>query len=66
MNGPCNTVVSGERAAVQTVLERLERMSIAGRLLKTSHAFHSPLIEPMLDEFTAIVARSVSRRRRRR
>jgi len=57
VNGPYNTVISGERAALQNVLERLGRMRIASRLLKTSHAFHSPLIEPMLDEFTAIVAR---------
>ena len=56
VNGPRNTVISGERAAVQKVLERLGRLGIASRPLNTSHAFHSPLVEPMLDEFTAIVA----------
>ncbi|MBV9878398.1 MAG: type I polyketide synthase [Verrucomicrobia bacterium] len=50
-NSPRNTVISGRTEAVHAVLEQLERKGIAGKLLAVSHAFHSPLVEPMLDEF---------------
>ncbi|WP_055402762.1 type I polyketide synthase, partial [Mycobacterium sp. UM_3] len=54
VNGPNAVVLSGERAAVGAVVERL-----AGRRthpLAVSHAFHSALMEPMLDEFAHRVA----------
>ena len=50
-NSPRNTVISGRTDAVHSVLQQLERAGIAGKLLAVSHAFHSPLVEPMLDEF---------------
>lgn len=50
-NGPANTVISGEREALQAVRQRLESEGISARRLKVSHAFHSPLMDPMLDEF---------------
>jgi acyl transferase domain-containing protein len=51
INGPTNTVISGESAAVEAVMERLEEAYIVSRPLNTSHAFHSPLMQPMLAEF---------------
>ncbi|MDZ7335183.1 MAG: SDR family NAD(P)-dependent oxidoreductase [candidate division KSB1 bacterium] len=51
INGPENIVISGEREAVMTVVELLAGDGINSRHLKVSHAFHSPLMEPILDEF---------------
>ncbi|WP_329340037.1 SDR family NAD(P)-dependent oxidoreductase [Streptomyces sp. NBC_00663] len=57
VNGPSSVVVSGAEAAVAVVVERLERRGVKTRRLRVSHAFHSPLMEPMLDEFREIVGR---------
>ena len=51
VNGPENTVISGTREAVRAVLTNLESAGIHTRLLNVSHAFHSPLMEPLLDAF---------------
>jgi acyl transferase domain-containing protein/NAD(P)-dependent dehydrogenase (short-subunit alcohol dehydrogenase family)/phospholipid N-methyltransferase len=59
VNGPDNIVISGEQAAVQSILESLKAQGIKARSLKVSHAFHSPLMEAMLDPFEQ-VARQVS------
>ncbi|MBX7255252.1 MAG: SDR family NAD(P)-dependent oxidoreductase [Candidatus Hydrogenedentes bacterium] len=56
-NGPKNTVVSGAGDSVDAVLKALEEKGIANRKLVVSHAFHSPLMEPMLDEFESTAAR---------
>ena len=50
-NGPKNIVISGERSAVQTVIEKLRNEKVKTQPLNVSHAFHSPLMEPMLDAF---------------
>jgi acyl transferase domain-containing protein len=57
-NGPKNIVISGERTAVQTVIEKLRNEKVKTQPLNVSHAFHSPLMEPMLDAF-AQTARQV-------
>ncbi|MFE0593659.1 type I polyketide synthase [Micromonospora echinospora] len=51
VNGPEHTVISGEKTAVQAVLERLEEEFVLTRPLRVSYASHSPLLEPILDEF---------------
>ncbi|MBI5563328.1 MAG: SDR family NAD(P)-dependent oxidoreductase [Chloroflexi bacterium] len=56
INGPDNVVISGEGAAVRSVLEQLRARGIKSKALKVSHAFHSPLMDPMLDEFERIAA----------
>jgi acyl transferase domain-containing protein len=53
INGPDNVVVSGHHAAVAEVQARFEAEDIPTQPLKVSHAFHSPLMEPMLDAFHA-------------
>jgi natural product biosynthesis luciferase-like monooxygenase protein/amino acid adenylation domain-containing protein len=51
LNGPAHTVVSGEREALREALRRLEVDGIGSRTLNVSHAFHSPLMEPMMGDF---------------
>jgi acyl transferase domain-containing protein len=60
-NSPLNTVISGKADDVRAVLERLRREGVESKPLTVSHAFHSPLVEPILDEFEQC-ARSVEYR----
>jgi acyl transferase domain-containing protein len=50
-NGPSEFVISGAREAMAKVLEGLAARGVKTRGLNTSHAFHSPLMDPMLDQF---------------
>ncbi len=56
VNGPRSTVLSGDSDAVNAVVERLTRQGVKTTALKVSHAFHSPLMEPILDEFREVAA----------
>ncbi len=51
VNGPQNTVISGKSEAVKTIVQRLEAEGIITHPMVVSHAFHSPLMEPMLAAF---------------
>lgn len=51
-NGPSLTVVSGPDPQVRTLKEELNRKNVATRYLVTSHAFHSSMMDPIVDEFT--------------
>lgn len=57
VNAPDNVVLSGSAAALHTVLEELGLRGIRSRLLTVSHAFHSPLMDPVLDDFTRMAER---------
>ncbi|MCH5373724.1 MAG: acyltransferase domain-containing protein, partial [Planctomycetes bacterium] len=50
-NGPENTVISGQSAVVSQLMEDCQSQGIRSQALNVSHAFHSPLMDPMLDEF---------------
>lgn len=54
LNAPDNTVISGDAEAISAVLEELAAAGVKSQRLPVSHAFHSPLMEPMLDEFERI------------
>ena len=54
MNGPLNTVVSGDRDALKPLMAELDRQEIKYRELRISNGFHSPRTEPILDEFEAV------------
>ncbi|MDQ2583537.1 polyketide synthase [Saccharothrix yanglingensis] len=52
INGPDSVVVSGTEAAARAVAAAFPDRKATG--LRVSHAFHSPLVEPMLAEFSAV------------
>jgi myxalamid-type polyketide synthase MxaB len=56
VNGPGQTVISGGQPEVELILGALASANVATRRLDVSHAFHSPLMEPMLAEFSVAVA----------
>ena len=51
LNGPQNTVISGRPEAVGEILKKFHILGIRSKLLTVSHAFHSPLMEPILEAF---------------
>lgn len=56
-NAPGFSVLSGPEHAIDVAETALAKASIATRRLHTSHAFHSSMMDPILDEFEAVLAR---------
>ncbi len=56
VNAPDSTVISGDAAEVQAVIDTFQAAGVQSRRLVVSHAFHSPLMEPILDEFERVAA----------
>ncbi|MCW3844425.1 SDR family NAD(P)-dependent oxidoreductase [Micromonospora yasonensis] len=56
VNGPEATVVSGLPEEVEALAGRLRAEGVRHRALSVSHAFHSRLLDPALDEFRAVCA----------
>jgi amino acid adenylation domain-containing protein len=58
LNSPSLCVVSGPVDAIEELEKRLERESVGCKRLRTSHAFHSAMMDPMLDAFEDEVCRT--------
>jgi amino acid adenylation domain-containing protein/non-ribosomal peptide synthase protein (TIGR01720 family) len=57
INAPGLCVVSGPQEPVAAFAARLAATGVETRRLHTSHAFHSPMMEPVMGRFAAAVAR---------
>lgn len=55
VNGPSLCVLSGPHEPIVRARDDLRESGVEASLLETSHAFHSALVEPMLDPFAAVV-----------
>ena len=51
VNSPTQSVVSGPAEAINALEQKLTLAGIATARLQTSHAFHSAMLDPVLDEF---------------
>ncbi|MFJ5105251.1 SDR family NAD(P)-dependent oxidoreductase [Streptomyces sp. NPDC088554] len=57
VNGPCSVVVSGPEGSVLEAAAEFVGRGYRTKSLAVSHAFHSPLVEPMLADFASELAR---------
>ncbi|MFD7986668.1 type I polyketide synthase [Kitasatospora indigofera] len=62
LNGPRATVLSGDLAALGRIADTLAGRGTAVRRLQVSHAFHSPLMAPMLDRFAEVARQAATGR----
>lgn len=56
VNGPQNVVVSGRVEAIDGIIAAAGVAGISTTRLQVSHAFHSPLVEPMIEAFRSVAA----------
>jgi acyl transferase domain-containing protein/NADPH:quinone reductase-like Zn-dependent oxidoreductase/NAD(P)-dependent dehydrogenase (short-subunit alcohol dehydrogenase family)/acyl carrier protein len=54
INAPRQTVISGSKLRLSALAERFTREGIQAKALEVSHAFHSPLMRPMLEAFARV------------
>jgi acyl transferase domain-containing protein len=55
VNSPSLCVVSGPYNAIEKLEAQLKSKGIAGRRLETSHAFHSAMMDPVVDPLTKLL-----------
>jgi acyl transferase domain-containing protein/ubiquinone/menaquinone biosynthesis C-methylase UbiE len=57
VNAPGFAVLSGPDAAMERLEKELEKENVPARRLHTSHAFHSSMMDPILEQFEEAVSR---------
>ena len=55
INSPNLCVVAGPHEAIAELEQQLQSKGIASRHLHTSHAFHSKMMEPVIEPFTELL-----------
>jgi len=55
INGPQSIVLSGQHKTIASICAKLETEGVKTKKLNVSHAFHSPLMEPICAEFELAV-----------
>lgn len=56
INAPKLCVLSGTHQAIEELSFKLEEQGVITRLLHTSHAFHSHMMQPVVEPFTQLVS----------
>jgi len=57
INGPQLCVIAGSTASVSKIQAELERREVVCKELFTSHAFHSPMMDPIVQPFYEVVSK---------
>ena len=57
INGPEIIVISGDGNQIEAILQQLSKEGIKSKELAVSHAFHSPLVNSVLDEFEKVASK---------
>jgi acyl transferase domain-containing protein len=61
INGPSQSVLSGPNETIEELAEHLLREGVSCRRLPTSHAFHSQMMDSMIEPFTELIKQTVRR-----
>jgi phthiocerol/phenolphthiocerol synthesis type-I polyketide synthase E len=61
INEPGGCVVAGSEESIRQFSERLTEQGVVARRVRTSHAFHSRLMDSMVPEFTGFLSRQTLR-----
>lgn len=56
INGPDQTVIAGEKDAAEKIKKIFDEKGVKTKLLQVSHASHSVLMDPILDQYAEVLA----------
>lgn len=57
INSPNQLVISGDVTSINELSSKLENKDITNIKLRTSHAFHSAMMDPIIEDFRAVLKR---------